>query len=86
MNIGPTDKSTKKISINYCGYNVEGVSKADECNYHEALKSFSKAIEQDPYNAVAYFNRASIKMKLGDIAGARIDFKQCEILDTSDSY
>lgn len=74
----------KKTVDNY-GYNTEGVSKADLGKYAEALEAFTKAIEEDPNNFVAYFNRASVRMKLGDINGARLDFKQCEILDCSDN-
>jgi Flp pilus assembly protein TadD len=66
-------------------YNVEGVTEADRGNYLEALESFNRAIEEDPNNFVAYFNRASIRMKLGDIDGARLDFKTCAILDNLES-
>ena len=76
---------SKKNVINY-GYNVDGVYKADLGKFSEALEAFSKAIEEEPNNFVAYFNRASIRMRLGDIDGARLDFKKCEILDSSENY
>jgi Flp pilus assembly protein TadD len=69
------------ILIDNYGYNVEGVTKADQGHFDEALHYFNKAIETDPENYVAYFNRASIKMRLGDIEGARKDFKVSENLD-----
>ena len=79
----PTKSARKEnhIIIDNYGYNVEGVSKADLGYFNEALKYFNKAIEMDPENFVAYFNRASIKMRLGDIEGARKDFKESENLD-----
>lgn len=55
--------------------NVGGVKKADSGKYDEALQYFDKAIETDPKNFVSYFNRASIKMHLGDIEGAKMDFQ-----------
>jgi Flp pilus assembly protein TadD len=82
---------TKKIPLSGApvtefGYNVEGVSKADLGQFDEALQYFTKAIEEDPTNYVAYFNRASIRMKLGDIEGARNDFEKSALLDTEESY
>jgi tetratricopeptide (TPR) repeat protein len=47
---------------------------ADEGNLKEALENFNKAIESNPNNFIAYFNRATIKIDLGDIDGAKKDF------------
>jgi len=60
-----------KLSKDYCN---KGLSMADEGNLKAALKNFDKAIETNPTNHVAYFNRATIKIDLGDIDGARNDF------------
>lgn len=75
-----------KRNVNNYGYNTDGVSKADLGKFSEAFEAFSKAIEEEPNNFVAYFNRASVRMRLGDIDGARLDFKKCEILDSSEHY
>lgn len=67
-------------------YNINGVNNADNGNYSEALEFFNKAIKINPNDAVSYFNRASVKMHLGDIKGARIDFKKAEKLQTTNKY
>lgn len=55
---------------------VEGITLADDGKLPEALKKFTKAIEADPRNHIAYYNRATIKIDLGDVEGARNDFYQ----------
>ncbi|MBK7104280.1 MAG: tetratricopeptide repeat protein [Ignavibacteriae bacterium] len=72
--------SLNTLKIDNFGYNVDGVYKADLGNYQEALNYFNKAIEIDPKNFISYFNRASIKMNLGDIEGAKMDFHKSENL------
>jgi tetratricopeptide (TPR) repeat protein len=82
-------KSTTDISnasIKGITYNIDGVTKADNGNYNEALEYFTKAIKNDPYNFISYFNRASIKMQMGDIEGARSDFKKAESLDPVQNF
>ncbi len=59
-------------------YNAEGVKNADECKFQEAIEWFSKAIELEPQDALSYFNRATVKMEMGNILGARADFKLSE--------
>ncbi|MBK8945190.1 MAG: tetratricopeptide repeat protein [Ignavibacteriae bacterium] len=77
-------RSNKNISkTEFLEFNVDGVEKADLGNYIEALQYFNKAIETDPKNFVSYFNRASIKMNLGDIEGAKMDFQISEKLDAN---
>lgn len=65
------------LSKDYC---VKGILLADEGNLKEALENFNKAIESNPNNHVAYFNRATIKIDLGDIDGARSDFSNFDRL------
>ena len=48
---------------------------ADEGNLVEALEKYNLAIDTDPNNQIALFNRATVKIDLGDIEGARNDFK-----------
>lgn len=43
---------------------------------NEALASYNKALELDPYYAKAYFNRAIVKNKLGDKDGSKKDFEK----------
>ena len=55
-------------------YNLLGTRYADEGNYVEALRYFNRAIEIDPDNATAYFNKGTVKVKLGDLTGSKNDF------------
>ena len=59
------------LSKEYC---KEGTLLADEGDLKEALENFNKAVEVDPFNPIAYFNRATVKVDMGDIEGARNDF------------
>ena len=59
-------------------YNAEGVKKADIGRFKEAAEYFTKAIELAPKDSSSYFNRATIKINLGDIPGARSDFALSE--------
>ena len=65
------------LSKDYC---IKGISMADEGNLKAALENFDKAIETNPANHIAYFNRATIKIDLGDIDGARNDFNKFDII------
>lgn len=66
-------------------YNIKGANKADEGLLDEALENFNKAIELNPSDAVALFNRATIKADLGDFEGAREDFHRAKSI-ASESY
>lgn len=65
------------LSQDYC---IKGIGMADEGNLEEALENFNKAIATNPTNSIAYFNRATIKIDLGDIEGARNDFYRFDII------
>lgn len=65
------------LSYDYC---IRGTFMADEGNLEEALENFTKAIETNPNNHIAYFNRATIKIDLGDFDGARNDFIKFDII------
>ncbi len=55
-------------------FNLLGTRFADEGNYVEALRNFNRAIEIDPDNATAYYNKGTVKVKLGDLTGSKNDF------------
>ena len=59
-------------------HNVSGVDKADKGRYEEASDEFTKAIELNAKDAEAYFNRATLKVRSGDLKGASLDFKMSE--------
>lgn len=59
-------------------HNVLGVEKADKGRYEDAFKAFTRAIELNSKDADAYFNRATLKVRIGDIKGASLDFKMSE--------
>lgn len=52
---------------------------------NEAIKSISDVIESSPLNANAYFMRATLKVRAGDIEGARTDFRMSEACHRSSS-
>jgi len=63
--------SLKNLSMHYC---LQGTLMADEGNLNKALENFNKAIKANPGNHIAYYNRATIRVDLGDIEGAKKDF------------
>lgn len=62
-------------------YNIEGVKKADMGDFDDALEFFSKAIKLKPKDSTSYFNRASLRMYMGDVQGAKSDIKKLETRD-----
>lgn len=55
----------------------------DDGKFSEAIKSLSEVIESNPLNANAYFMRATLRVRMGDIEGARSDFKMSEVCHRS---
>ena len=76
LNISVRQLELNKISKLF--YNAKGVKKADEGKFKEASECFTKAIELAPDDSMSYFNRATVKMNIGDFQGARSDFKLSE--------
>jgi tetratricopeptide (TPR) repeat protein len=66
-----SNKNYSSLSQEYC---IKGTLTADKGNLNEALEIYNKAVRANPKNHVAYYNRATIKIDLGDIEGARSDF------------
>ena len=60
-------------------HNISGIEKADSGEYEDAIREFTKAIGLDPMDEKSYFHRATLKVRLGDLEGARADFKMAEI-------
>src|SRR5206468_1813713 len=58
-----------------------GIEKAKKGDLDGALADFNRAIELDPKNAAAYYNRASAKMLKKDAAGAIADYRRVIELD-----
>jgi len=79
--LNPMKISVRRLILNKVKklfYNTEGVKKADGCEFNEAAEYFTKAIELMPKDSLSYFNRATVKINLGDIPGAKLDFALSE--------
>ena len=63
---------------NYVFHNISGIEKADSGEYEDAIREFTKAIGLNPIDEKSYFHRATLKVRLGDLEGAREDFKMAE--------
>jgi len=59
--------------------NFSVIEKADNGNYEEAITGFDEIIRLNPKDASSYFARATLKVRLGDIEGARKDFRKSEL-------
>lgn len=49
-------------------------------DYKKAIKAFDEAIHINPNYAMAYQNRGSAKMELGDMDGCCVDWQKCYLL------
>lgn len=78
-----SDPTQQKKLVKY--YNYAGVKQADEGKLMEALNFFNKALKIDPTSKQALFNRATIKVDLGEFEEARKDFSLINNLSISDS-
>ena len=58
---------------------ISANEKTDNGKYKEAISDFTEAIQLNPKDVNSYFVRATLRVKLGDIEGARQDFRMCEI-------
>ncbi|MGB5528896.1 MAG: hypothetical protein WBQ32_02915 [Ignavibacteriaceae bacterium] len=58
---------------------ISAVEKADNGDYQKAIDEFSELIRLNPKDASSYFARATLKVRLGDIEGARLDFEMSEM-------
>ena len=60
--------------------NIIGIEKADLGEIEVAIRYFTDAITINPDDPRAYFNRATLKVKIGDIHGAQSDFLRAQKL------
>jgi tetratricopeptide (TPR) repeat protein len=58
---------------------ISAVEKADSGDYQKAIDEFSELIRLNPKDANSYFERAALKVRIGDIEGARLDFEMSEM-------
>lgn len=85
--LSPLKISVQQLELNKVNklfYNTEGVKNADGSRYKEAAEYFTKAIDIAPEDSLSYFNRATVKVNLGDIPGARLDFALSESCKTAE--
>ena len=54
---------------------ASGEVKLKAKDYTGAITDFTKALELNPKNAEAFLNRGYAKRSIGDIGGAKVDFK-----------
>ncbi|MDO8548896.1 MAG: tetratricopeptide repeat protein [Ignavibacteria bacterium] len=76
----------RAISVNpynVLEYKKRGTLNADIEKYNEAIEDYTKAIEIYPRDATCFFNRGTVRINLGDIEGAKDDFKIATILNLS---
>ena len=64
----------KKNELSY----TSAVKKADNGDYQKAINEFNELIRLNPKDANSYFERAALKVRTGDIKGARLDFEMSE--------
>lgn len=74
---GLMHKKQHDKNINVSG-RILGFEKSDNGEYKNAINEFTEAIHINPNDAGSYFARATLKVRIGDIEGARQDFKICE--------
>ena len=58
---------------------ISAVEKADNGDYQKAIDEFNELIRLNPKDANSYFARATLKVRIGDIEGARSDFVMSEM-------
>ena len=66
------------LIVSSCGQTEEEYAKAKDHN--GAIRDYTKAIELDPNDANAYYNRGVSKENLGDLNGACADWKKAAAL------
>jgi tetratricopeptide (TPR) repeat protein len=57
-------------------YNLRGMARALDADWHMAIADFNQAIRYNPENAAAYVNRANLQLQMGDAEVAVEDFTE----------
>jgi ribosomal protein L37AE/L43A len=57
---------------------VSAIIKADSEDYSDAINELTEILNMNPKDINSYFARATARVRMGDIEGARQDFKMCE--------
>ena len=63
-------------------FNIIGIENADLGKLEIAIRYFTEAIDLNPDDPRAYFNRATLLVKTGDIQRARSDFIRAQELSS----
>ena len=77
-NSAGTDNKTVTVSIDW---EMTGFLYLNQGNYNEALKSYNKAIELNPYNPLSYVNRGAAYFTKGQNDIAITDFSKAIEVD-----
>ncbi|KAK6460716.1 Metallo-dependent phosphatase-like protein [Scheffersomyces coipomensis] len=73
-----SSESNKELAIQY---KDEGNAFLKEHKYEEAIASYTKAIEEDPTNAIFYSNRAQAHIKLENYGSAILNCNEALLID-----
>ena len=65
---------------------IRGIAKYELGDNKGAIADYNKAIEFNPKDGLAYFNRGYAKYELGDLEGACLDWGKAGELGETDAY
>ena len=65
---------------------TRGTKKSGLAKYKEAIKELTDLITLFPKDTNLYFKRATLRVHIGDIQGARADFRMSENYDRDTNY
>ena len=71
-----------QANLNLCALISQGNMKFEKGKIKSAIADYTNVISQDPGSALAYSNRGSALLALGDTQGAKADFRRAKDLAT----
>lgn len=74
---GPTPDPIELTSLTWCAIQVG--------DFEKALADYGQALQVDPHNSFAHYNRGITRDRLGDFAGAVEDFSAAISIDASNA-
>ena len=77
------DSAIQFEAENPYGYHTRGVARAALADYNGAIEDFNKTVDLKPDFARTYYNRALVKVLLGEKREAKADFKKAKELDSA---